>query len=123
MDWNLVVEIIVVAILTCAIFYLYRKDKINDENMNTLCEFLDTMDDGTGLVAVLAGYAKFAVKAVEQLVKAGIIPKENEARKDAAVDMIINYAAADGIELDDDQIPVVEDLIETEVYNLKHIAE
>ena len=117
---NLQKIVVVISFIAIAvsIVILYRKDQITEENIQTLVDYLDTLDDGDGLVPLLAGYAKKAVAAVEQLVKAGIIVKENDIRKNKAMQIVKKLAAADGIELTEEDKQAADYLIESEVFEM-----
>lgn len=103
-----------------ALIILYRKNIVTEQYMADLDSYLDKIDDGDGLVALLARYAGTAVRAVEQMVKAGIIPKENEARKKCAEEMVVNMAEADGVELSEADMVAADAIIEAEVYSLEY---
>ena len=115
-NWQTIAGVIVFILMIVGIGFLYYKNKINCESIEMLVDYLDTIDDGDGVVPLLAGYAKKAVTAVEQLVKAGIIPKENEARKNMAMRIVEELAAADGLELEEEDKIAADSLIESEVY-------
>lgn len=119
-NWQLILGCVVAIATISILVILYRKEKINEEYLKALEEYLDSIDDGSGIVPLLAGYAKKAVMAVEQMVKAGVLPKTNDGRKDMAMQIITELAAADGIELNDEDRVAMGSLIETEVYELKH---
>lgn len=120
MDWTSIASIVFAIVLIVAIIILYRKNIINEEYLDCLTNYLDQIDDGDGLVAVLAKYAEYAVRAVEQMVKAGVIPKENEPRKNKAIEIVEECANADGIMIDDNDIELVGNLIEAEVSNYNY---
>lgn len=120
MDWILMLRIFVMVILFGGITYLYIKNNITENQLNSIIDFLDAFDDGQGVVNQLAAYAKLAVRAVEQLVKSGIIPKENAARKQAAIEMIQSYAESDALVIDDIPEEVLGNLVESEVYAMRN---
>lgn len=119
MDIKLICEITFAVILGIALIVLYRKNYLNEQYLAGLELYLDDFDDGSGLIAVLAEYAKIAVRAVEQMVRAGIIPKEDETRKKTAEQLVADYAVADGVELSDEDKETAASLIEAEVYEMK----
>lgn len=119
-NWQLILAIAIAIVVGVILIILYRKEKINEEYLKMLEEYLDTIDDGDGIVPLLAQYAKKAVQAVEQMVKAGVLAKTNEGRKDMAVQIVKEFAAADGIDLSDADITATGALIEAEVYEMKH---
>ena len=114
-NWMTIAKIVITIVFLVAVILLYYKNKINEEGINALIDYLDTIDDGVGIVPLLAEYAKKAVTAVEQMVKAGIIPKENEPRKNMATRIVKELAAADGIEVNEVDEIAIDSLIEAEV--------
>ena len=114
-NWQTIAGVIVFVIIAVGIGFLYYKNKLTQESIEMLIDYLDTIDDGAGVVPLLAGYAKKAVAAVEQLVKAGVIPKENEPRKNRAMRIVEELAAADDVELDEIDKTAVDSLIEAEI--------
>lgn len=118
-NWQTIVGVIAFIAVGVAVAFLYRKNQINAESIDMLIEYLDTIDDGDGIVPLLAGYAKKAVTAVEQMVKIGLLVKENEARKDKAMQIVEELALADGIELSEDDKIAADYLIESEVFEMR----
>lgn len=120
-----VIEIIVAVIAFAGLIYLFVSHKIDEKHMESIDEFLDHFDDGEGDVSRLVYYARLAVRAVEQLVKSGIIPKENSARLEAASDMVINMIKTDGASRDYVNIDTktIENIIESEVYSMNNEKE
>lgn len=115
-NWKVIAGVIVAIGVAVALIILYRKNKITEEYLHTIEQYLDSIDDGSGIVALLAAYAKQAVLAVEQMVKAGVVPKTDEARKNMAMRIVNDLAAADGIELNEDDKSAADSLIESAVY-------
>jgi len=118
-NWQTIVGVIAFVAVGVAVAFLYRKNQINAESIDMLIEYLDTIDDGDGIVPLLAGYAKKAVTAVEQMVKIGLLVKENEVRKDKAMQIVEELALADGIELSEDDKIAADYLIESEVFEMR----
>lgn len=118
-NWQTIVGVIAFVAVGVAVAFLYCKNQINAESIDMLIEYLDTIDDGDGIVPLLAGYAKKAVTAVEQMVKIGLLVKENEARKDKAMQIVEELALADGIELSEDDKIAADYLIESEVFEMR----
>ena len=118
-NWELILGCIVAIAVGIILVILYRKNKVNEEYIRMLADYLDTIDDGNGVVSLLAAYAKRAVLAVEQMVKAGVLAKTNEGRKDMAVQIVKELAASDGVELDELDEIAVGSLIEAEVFEMK----
>lgn len=114
-NWMTIARIVISIGFLVAVGLLYYKNQINEDGINALIDYLDAIDDGVGIVPLLAEYAKKAVTAVEQMVKAGIIPKENEPRKNMATRIVKELAAADGIEVNEVDEIAIDSLIEAEV--------
>ena len=119
-NWVTILGCIIAAALIVCLIILYRKQKIDETYLDDLINYLDMIDDNESIVSVLAGYAKRAVMAVEQMVKAGIIPKTNEARKDMATQIVKELAYADGVELAEKDETAVSSLIEAEVLAMRN---
>ena len=119
-NWVTILGCVIAAALIVCLIILYRKQKIDETYLDDLINYLDMIDDNESIVSVLAGYAKRAVMAVEQMVKAGIIPKTNEARKDMATQIVKELAYADGVELAEKDETAVSSLIEAEVLAMRN---
>lgn len=119
-NWQFILGCVVAVALGIALIILYRKDRINADYIATLADYLDTIDDGEGIVPLLASYARRAVLAVEQMVKAGVLEKTNEGRKNMATQIVTELAAADGYELKEADKTALDSLIESEVYEMRN---
>ena len=119
-NWQFILGCVVFVAIAVVLVILYRKNKVNEEYLRMLSDYLDTVDDGGNIVSLLAGYAKRAVLAVEQMVKAGVIPKENETRKNMAMRIVSELATADGVEMNEADKIAADSLVESEVYELKY---
>ena len=119
-NWQFILGCVVFVAIAVILVILYRKNKVNEEYLRMLSDYLDTVDDGSNIVSLLAGYAKRAVLAVEQMVKAGVIPKENETRKNMALRIVSELATADGVEMNEADKIAADSLVESEVYELKY---
>lgn len=118
-NWQHILYVVLFIAVLIVLIVLYKKNYISESYLNILGDYLDTIDDGESLVALLAGYAKKAVYAVEQMVKAGVISKTNEERKETAMNIVTSMATTDGIELKEHDIETVSNLIEAEVHELR----
>lgn len=118
-NWQFILGCVVFVGMCIALIILYRKNHINADYIATLVDYLDSIDDGEGIIPLLASYARRAVLAVEQMVKAGVLEKTNEGRKDMAIQIVTELAAADGYELDEADKTAIDSLIESEVYEMK----
>jgi len=118
-NWKLIIGCIMFVAVVIVLVILYRKNRINEEYLETLAQYLDQIDDGDGVIPLLAQYAKRAVRAVEQMVKAGVLPKENEARKNMAMQIVSEFATADGIELNEADKAAADSLVESAVFEMR----
>lgn len=118
-NWQLILGCVVFIAVAVVLIILYRKNRITEEYLQALEEYLDRIDEGDGVVPLLAQYAKRAVRAVEQMVKAGVLPKTNEARKEKAMQIVTEFATADNIELNEADKAAMDYIVESEVYSLK----
>ena len=116
---KLIIGCIMFVAVVIVLVILYRKNRINEEYLETLAQYLDQIDDGDGVIPLLAQYAKRAVRAVEQMVKAGVLPKENEARKNMAMQIVSEFATADGIELNEADKAAADSLVESAVFEMR----
>ena len=119
-NWQILLIYAFAILLGVVLAVLYRKNKITEENLVVLADYLDTLDEGDGIVPLLAQYAKKAVFAVEQLVKTGIIAKTNKGRKDMAKQIVKELASADGFEVTETSMTAVDSLIEAQIFEMKN---
>lgn len=115
-NWQIIICVVIAATTAVLAWILYSKNKVTIEELRNLADYLDTIDDGTGLVSLLASYAKRAVIAVEQLAKAGAIPKTDLLRREKAIEIVHNLAECDGVDLDEEYDMVIEELVEAAVF-------
>lgn len=118
-DWRTILEIVFVIGTIVALIILYRRNYLDEEYLANLDAYLDAIDDGTGLVSVLSNYARLAVQAVEQMVRAGVIPKEDKARKEKAIEIVNELAKTDSIELEECADETIGNLIEFAVDDMR----
>ena len=100
-------------------FVMYKKRLIDKEMIEGVAALLRDIEIPVGSVfSMILEYAKTAVLTVEQLVKTGIINKDDESRKKAAMDIVEAAAKADGIEYTKAEEEVASACIEAEVAKL-----
>lgn len=106
----------------CAVILivLFKKRVIDAGDISGASELLEgiPVPEGSGAFALIASYAKIAVKTVEQLVKNGTIKRDDEARKSAAMNMIEAAAKVDGIPYGAAEMEVADMCVEAEVQEL-----
>lgn len=117
-NWQFILGCVVAVGLMITLIILYKKNIVTEQYLSDLENYLDLIDDGEGIVPLLAQYARKAVYAVEQMVKAGVLQKTDEGRKNMATQIVVELAAADGVELDESSKTAVSSLIEAEVYQM-----
>lgn len=115
-DWLSIIAAVIALAGAGLLFWLYRQGVLSKEGIAAVGSVLDDLHFEGSFLATLAYYCSLAVKAVEQMVKAGVLEKDDGVRKDAAVDFVLNYAAVDGYELTDDDREAIGSLIEAKVY-------
>lgn len=118
-NWQFILGCVAAIAVGVILIIMYRKHKITEEYLRVLSDYLDTIDDGEGIIPILASYARRAVLAVEQMVKAGVLEKTNEGRKNMAEQIVVELAASDRLELDEKDKIAIESLIEAEVYEMR----
>lgn len=110
------------ALVAILLIVLWKKGLLTADALNALGDLVDgVILPGDGPIGTLAYYARLAVRAVEQLVKSGQLDTEGDAdaiRREKALEIVEEYAAASGPALTDKEISTVRSLIEAEVYAL-----
>lgn len=119
-DWVALTAMALAAILAIIMIVLLRRGWISKETVTAAGNLLDTLPvfSEDGFVAQLYKYARLAVRAVEQMVKAGALPKDNDIRKTEAMEQIERYAKIDGVDLGDTDRDAIDSLIEAAVMEL-----
>lgn len=118
-DWQTIAAVVLAALAAACVVYLYKNKVIKAETLEHAADLLDSITiEGTGFIALLADYARIAVRAVEQLAKTGVIERDNKKKKQAAMDYVERLAKADEVELDENMMRTVDMLIEAAVNEL-----
>lgn len=119
-----ILGLVAFAVVAVLLIVLWKKGLLTDDALNALGDLVDGVilpEDGP--IGTLAYYARLAVRAVEQLVKSGQLDTTGDAdaiRREKALELVEEYAAASGPALTDAEISTVRSLIEAEVYELRH---
>ncbi len=120
-----VVSMIALVFALCiagVLIWLYKTGRITATNLETIGGIVGQVTDfikpGSN-ISLFAYYALQAVHAVEQLVKNGKLEKEDATRKEAAAALVKEYAALDGVELNEAELKAVDTLIEAQVGQLQ----
>lgn len=116
-----ILGLVAFAVVAVLLIVLWKKGLLTADALNALRDLADGVilpEDGP--IGTLAYYARLAVRAVEQLVKSGQLEKDDETRREKALELVEEYAAASGPALNDKEISTVRSLIEAEVYELRH---
>ena len=119
-DWVALTAMALAAILAIIMIVLLRRGWISKETVTAAGSLLDTLPvfSEDGFIAQLYNYARLAVRAVEQMVKAGVLPKDDDIRKKEAVEQIERYARIDGLDLGSTDLDAIDTLIEAAVMEL-----
>lgn len=114
-----IIALVVALIVAGTLIFLVSRKYITVEAIEGADKVLDgipVIEDST--FAKIRDYSRIAVKTVEQLVKTGVIPREDQARKDAAMNIIENAAKVDGLPYGAAEMDVASSCIEAEVQDL-----
>ena len=119
-DYMSIIAIAVALAVFVALVILYKKRVIDADMISGVNEIMQELPvvEGSGVFAAIHNYAKIAVKTVDQLVKTGAIDRDDEARKNAAMDIVANAARVDGVPYGQAEMDVASACIEAEVYDL-----
>ena len=119
--WIAIAAIALAALIGIALIYLLKKKIIKPETITQTAELLDGIEVvGSGFIQQLAEYAKIAVHAVEQLAKQGVIEKNNDTKKKAALEYVQTFAKIDDVSLSPADLDTADVLIEAAVNELPH---
>lgn len=114
-----IVALIVALAAAGAVILLFKKRIIDESAIEGIGQVIEGIPAVAGTpFAMIREYARIAVRTVEQLVKNGTIPRDDEARKEAALDMIETAAKLDGIKFGDAEEEAADMCIEAEVFDL-----
>lgn len=107
-------------IVAIILIVLFKRRIINADDIAGTSEILEgiPMPEGGGAFALIASYAKIAVKAVEQLVSSGKLQRDDNARKNAAMNMVEIAAKVDGIPYGAEEKEAADMCVEAEVKEL-----
>ena len=119
-----VLGLVAFALVAILLIVLWKQGLLTADALNALGDLVDgVILPSDGPIGILAYYARLAVRAVEQLVKSGQLDTTGDAdaiRREKALELVEEYAAASGPALTDKEISTVRSLIEAEVYELRH---
>lgn len=115
MNAETIISVITCALLIVGLVLLYKKGYLNDKAVSKLAETVKELpkDYGNSFVNALRWYCQLAVDAVDQLVRNGTVEKDNDIRKDWALDIVEKFAILDGKELNGEQIDAADTMIES----------
>lgn len=113
-----IIALAVALIVAGALIVLFKKRLIDEKAIAGVEQVLDGIPITEGPFAMIREYAKIAVRTVEQLVKNGTIPRDDQARKDAAMNMVEAAAKVDGLPFGAAESEVADYCVEAEVYGL-----
>jgi len=117
--WLAIIAIILSCGLGVGLIYLYKKKIIKAETLTQAATLLDGVDIvGSGFIAQIAEYARIAVHAVEQLAKTGVIEKDNDTKKQTAMEYVQQFAKVDEVTLSPADLETADLLVEAAVAEL-----
>lgn len=99
MDWMSIIAVCVALMVALTMVILYKKRVIDADviaGVNQAFQDLPVVE-GNGVFGKIAEYSKVAVAAVEQMVKTGKIDRNDDARKEAAMQIVANAAKVDDV--------------------------
>lgn len=99
MDNVSMIALVVALIVGVCLIVLVRKGFVQGETLSGVADLFQALPVtmGSGLFGKILEYSQTAVLTVEQLVKTGQIQKDNQARKDAAMQMVEQAAKVDEV--------------------------
>ena len=94
-----IIALAVAVLIGFALLVLYMKKVIRKDTLEQIVETVKDMPVtmGSGLFGKIYEYSRAAVLTVEQLVKTGQIAKEDQARKDKAMEIVEQAAKVDEV--------------------------
>ena len=94
-----IIALAVAVLVGFALLALYMKKVIRKDTLEQIVETVKDMPVtmGSGLFGKIYEYSRAAVLTVEQLVKTGQITKEDQARKDKAMEIVEQAAKVDEV--------------------------
>lgn len=112
--------IVSAAIAGIAVYMLVKKGVIKPGDLVKIDDALELIQESFGIDVFdrLIEYVQFAVRAVEQMYRSGAINAEE--RKEEALNIIENFAVADGVEFTPELRLAASGLIETECLLMEH---
>ena len=113
-----IIALCLALIVAGVLILLFKKRIIDEKAIEGVGQVLDGIPVTEGPFAMIRNYAKVAVGAVEQLVKNGKIERDDDTRKDAAMDMVETAAKVDGLTFGDAEKEAASICIEAEVQDL-----
>lgn len=119
-----IIALVVALIVAGVLIVLFKKSVIDEGAITGVGQVLDGIPAPEGTpFAMIRNYAKIAVRTVEQLVKNGTIPRDDQARKDAAMNIVETAAKVDGLPYGAAEMEVADHCVEAEVYELPRNAQ
>lgn len=117
-DWTSILALCISLIVAGLLIVLFKKRMIDENTIAGVGQVLDGIPVAEGPFSLIREYAKVAVRTVDQLVKNGVIQKDDKARKDAAMTMVEAAAKVDGLAYGAAEMEVADYCVEAEVYSL-----
>ena len=114
------IALVLAVIIGIALIVLVRKGKISAQTLHDSAELIEAMPvpQGDTIFDIFLRYARTAVLTVEQLVKVGKVEKTNDARKEAAMEIVERAAKVEGFDFNEDEKLLADDCVEACVHEL-----
>lgn len=115
-----IIAVLVALVVGLMLVILYKRKVIDAELIEGIGGLMDAIKPHVNSSPFweLMQFARMAVNAVEQMVKTGVVNKDDKSRKDKAMEIIQAAAISAGIDYGDAEREVASACIESEVHDL-----
>ena len=113
------IAVVLALIIGVALIVLYKRQVIDSELIEGTASLMNEIEvPGDSVFGKILEYAKTAVLTVEQLVKTGVINRDDESRKMKAMSIVETAAKVDQLDFGSDEEEIASACIEAEVSQL-----
>ena len=114
-----IIAVVLALIVGVALIILYKRRVIDGELIEGTASLMHEIEiPADSAFGKILEYAKTAVLTVEQLVKTGVINRDDESRKTKAMEIVETAAKVDQLEYGNDEKEIASACIEAEVSQL-----
>ena len=116
----MVISVLVALVVGLMLVILYKRKVIDAELIEGIGNLMDSIKphvEGSPFWQLMQ-FARTAVNAVEQMVKTGVVNKDDKSRKEKAMEIVQAAAISAGIDYGDAEREVASACIEAEVHDL-----